>query len=71
MVSVVCPASGLWPRETVPRRFPMLSITCKCLKKPSDTVGEPPSTEMGVLDMPSWKAKKLRKLPQEKVLLEL
>ena len=29
------------------------------------------STETGVLNMPSWKAKKLRKLRQEKVLLEL
>jgi hypothetical protein len=36
-----------------------------------DTVGQPPSTEIGVLNMSSWKAKKLRKLPQEKVLLEL
>ena len=38
--------------------------------KGSDTVGQPPSTEIGVLNMPSLKAKKLRKLPQEKVLLE-
>jgi hypothetical protein len=30
------------------------------------TVGEPPSTEIGVLNMPPLKAKKLRKLPQEK-----
>jgi hypothetical protein len=37
----------------------------------TDTVGQPPSTEIGVLNMSSWKAKKLRKLPQEKVLLEL
>ena len=36
-----------------------------------DAVGQPPSTEIGVLNMSSWKAKKLRKLPQEKVLLEL
>ena len=36
-----------------------------------DTVGQPPSTEIGVLNMPSLKAKKLRKLPREKVLLEL
>jgi len=36
----------------------------------SDTVGQPPSTEIGVPNMPSLKAKKLRKLPQEKVLLE-
>jgi hypothetical protein len=42
-----------------------------CLKKGRDTVGQPPSTEIGVLNLPSWKAKKLRKLPQEKVLLEL
>jgi hypothetical protein len=30
-----------------------------------------PSTEIGVLNMPSLKAKKLSKLPREKVLLEL
>jgi hypothetical protein len=42
-----------------------------CLKKPPDTVGQPSSTEIGVLNMPALKAKKLRKLPQEKVLLEL
>jgi hypothetical protein len=29
-----------------------------------------PSAESGVSHMPSWKAKKLGKLPQEKVLLE-
>jgi hypothetical protein len=40
-------------------------------QNPPDTVGQPLSTEMGVLNMPSVKAKKLRKLPQEKVLLEL
>jgi transposase-like protein len=37
----------------------------------SDTVGEPPSADIGVSHMPSWKAKKLGKLPREKVLLEL
>jgi len=37
----------------------------------ADTVGQPPSTEIGVPNMPSWKAKKLGKLPREKVLLEL
>src|SRR5215472_11955767 len=36
-----------------------------------DTVGYPPSTEISVPNMPSLKAKKLNKLPQEKVLLEL
>jgi hypothetical protein len=41
------------------------------LKKGGDTVGQPPSTEIGVLNMPSLKAKKLRKLPRDKVLLEL
>jgi hypothetical protein len=40
-------------------------------QKRPDTVGQPPSTEIGVLNMPSWKAKKLGKLPREKVLLEL
>jgi hypothetical protein len=37
----------------------------------ADTVGQPPSTEIGVSNMPALKAKKLRKLPREKVLLEL
>src|SRR5215510_2042849 len=36
-----------------------------------DTVGQPPSNEIGVPNMPSLKAKKLGKLPQEQVLLEL
>jgi hypothetical protein len=36
-----------------------------------DTVGELKSAEMGVSNMPSWKAKKLEKLAQAKVLLEL
>jgi hypothetical protein len=36
-----------------------------------DTVGQPPSAEICVSNMPSWKAKKLRKPSQEKVLLEL
>jgi Transposase DDE domain/SWIM zinc finger len=39
--------------------------------KRSDTVGQPPSAEIWVSRMPSLKAKKLRKLPREKVLLEL
>jgi len=42
-----------------------------CLTKRPDTVGQPPGTEIGVSNMPSLQAKKLRKLPQEKVLLEL
>jgi hypothetical protein len=37
----------------------------------TDTVGQPPSTEIGAPNMPSLKAKKLSKLHQEKVLLEL
>jgi hypothetical protein len=41
------------------------------LRNWEDTVGQPPSTEIGVLNMPSVKAKKLRELPQGKVLLEL
>ena len=36
-----------------------------------DTVGQPPRSEIDVPNMASLKAKKLRKLPQEKVLLEL
>ena len=39
-------------------------------KRP-DTVGQPPSSENCVSNMPSLKAKKLRKLPRDKVLLEL
>ena len=39
-------------------------------EKRPDTVGQPPSAEIWVSKMPSLKAKKLRKLPQEKVLLE-
>jgi hypothetical protein len=35
------------------------------------TVGQPPSAEICVSNMPSLKAKKLRKPSQEKVLLEL
>ena len=49
----------------------VLIVIKTCLKKRPDTVGQPPSTEIGVLNMPSWKAKKLGKLSQEKVLLEL
>jgi hypothetical protein len=40
-------------------------------RKRPDTVGQPPSTAIGVPNMPSWKAKKLGKRTQEKVLLEL
>jgi hypothetical protein len=43
----------------------------RCRKKLSDTVGELKSAEIYVSEMPSLKAKKLEKLPQEKVLLEL
>ena len=39
--------------------------------KRADTVGQPPGTEIGVPNIPSLKAKKLSKLPREKVLLEL
>jgi hypothetical protein len=39
-------------------------------KNRADTVGQPPSTEIGVPNMPSLKARKLSKLPQENVLLE-
>jgi hypothetical protein len=47
---------------------------CKCrcrVNNRGDTVSEPPSAEIRVSHMPSSKAKKLGKLPQEKVLLEL
>jgi DNA topoisomerase VI subunit B len=39
--------------------------------KAHDTVGQPPGAEICVSNMPALKAKKLGKLPQEKVLLEL
>jgi hypothetical protein len=48
-----------------------LNLGGACLKKPPDTVGELKSAEMWVSNMPSLKAKKLGKLMQEKVLLEL
>jgi hypothetical protein len=41
------------------------------IRSKTDTVGQPPRAEICVTNMPSLKAKKLRKLPQEKVLLEL
>ena len=69
-------ASGKWRPLGVPS--PRDKIVQECVRlileaiyEPTDTVGQPPSTEIGVLNMSSWKAKKLRKLPQEKVLLEL
>jgi hypothetical protein len=40
-------------------------------EKRGDTVGELKSAEICVSHMPSWKAKKLGKRTQEKVLLEL
>jgi|RhiMetStandDraft_8_1073273.scaffolds.fasta_scaffold40527_1 hypothetical protein len=40
-------------------------------EKGSDTVGQPPSAEICESIMPSLKAKRLRKLPHEKVHLEL
>jgi hypothetical protein len=36
-----------------------------------DTVAQPSSTEIGMPNRPSLKAKKLRKLPRAKILLEL
>jgi hypothetical protein len=41
------------------------------LENRADTVGEPPSAEIRVSNMPALKAKKLGKLAKEKVLLEL
>src|SRR5262245_29344778 len=46
-------------------------MTCRCLRKRPDTVGELKSAAICVSHMPSLKAKKPRKIPQEKVLLEL
>jgi hypothetical protein len=48
-----------------------ISYLGKAVEKRPDTVGQPPRTEIGVLNMPSLKAKKLRKPSQEKVPLEL
>ena len=41
------------------------------LENRGDTVGQPPGAEICVPNMPALKAKKLSKLPREKVLLEL
>jgi hypothetical protein len=49
---------------------PITPMGAARIKKPSDTVGELKSAEIYVSDMPSLKAKKLGKRPQEKVLLE-
>ena len=56
---------------STPDRYVDLPYSSFCLEKPPDTVGQPPNTEICVSNMPSLKAKKLRKLSQEKVLLEL
>jgi hypothetical protein len=55
------------PGASVPRREP----PNRRLRKGPDTVGELESAEICVSHMPSLKAKKLGKLTQEKVLLEL
>jgi hypothetical protein len=52
-------------KEMLPE--PLFSLS----RKPPDTVGELKNAEICVSHMPSWKAKKLGKLTQEKVLLEL
>src|SRR5947199_3463724 len=49
----------------------LCNLTLPPNRATTDTVGQPPSTEIGVLNMPSLKVKKLRKLPRDKVLLEL
>jgi hypothetical protein len=49
----------------------VLAVIKTCLTKRPDTVGQPPSAEICVSHMPASKAKKLRKLLQEKVLIEL
>ena len=49
----------------------VFSATTLADEKRSDTVGELGSAEICVSHMPSWKAKKLGKLTQEKVLPEL
>src|SRR5262249_51202279 len=69
------------PAQELCRQFPRLGfgrlcgqscwLHAKSCKKRADTVGQPPSAEMCVSNMPALKTKKLRKLPQEKVLLEL
>jgi hypothetical protein len=43
----------------------------EAVEKRPDTVAQPPSTEIGVSNMPFFEGKKLRKLPREKVRLEL
>jgi hypothetical protein len=46
-------------------------MAARAVRKRPDTVGEFKSAEIGASHMLSWKAKKLGKLTQEKVLLEL
>jgi hypothetical protein len=83
---VVCQESCRFDRILVVRRFSLsgrngeifnvkeLHLTpqwlVRCLRKRPDTVGELESAENCVSHMPSWKAKKLGKRTQEKVLLE-
>jgi hypothetical protein len=44
----------------------VLVVIQTCLTKPPDTVGQPPSTDIDVPNLPSLKAKKLEKRPREK-----
>jgi hypothetical protein len=60
-----------FPRESRPLLDRGLFVLLLSLKKRPDTVGELKSAEICVSHMPSLKAKKLGKLPREKVLLEL
>jgi hypothetical protein len=52
-----CGYRCLWPA-------PQLGV--EAVEKRPDTVGQPPSTEIGVLNISSLKAKKLSKLPPRK-----
>src|SRR5215510_5370912 len=57
-----------WPkRYALDRHNIFLRGPCR---NPPDTGGQPPSAAIGVSIMPTLKAPRLRKPPQEKVLLE-
>src|SRR5882672_11608920 len=80
---IVLPFSGTWSYWIVPARCGVwqaladaggLPQTVRALhqtyRNRPDTVGQPPGAAIWVSNMPALKAKKLGKLPQEKVLLE-
>jgi hypothetical protein len=63
-----------WGLQTLVRKalgsYPPWGISTEGVENHPDTVGELKSADICVSHMPSLKAKKLGKLPREKVLLE-